>query len=63
MPQSVRPKASHAGKEGASNDEFNLELVALKQMFNLTLCAEKIIRKPYIPLLTLTQELKVLLEN
>jgi integrase len=40
-------------EEGAALGEINLELAALKRMFNLALQAEKIYRKPYIPSLRL----------
>lgn len=37
--------------EGAANATINRELAALKRMYNLGLQAEKIYRKPYIPML------------
>jgi integrase len=40
-------------EEGAAAGEINLELAALKRMFNLALQAGKITRKPHIPMLTL----------
>lgn len=36
---------------GAANAKVNRELAALKRMFNLAIQAEKITRKPYIPML------------
>lgn len=36
---------------GVSNGQINRELAALKRMFNLALRAEKIAKKPYIPML------------
>jgi integrase len=36
-------------QDGASNGEINRELIILKRMYNLTLQAEKITRKPHIP--------------
>lgn len=36
---------------GAANATVNRELAALKRMFNLGLQAEKIHRRPYIPML------------
>ena len=41
-------------EQGAQNGEINLELSALRRMFNLALRAEKIDRKPYIPMLAET---------
>lgn len=38
-------------EEGAKNGTINRELAALKRMFNLGIQAEKIYRKPYIPML------------
>lgn len=38
-------------EEKASNGEINLELTTLKRIFNLALRAEKIVKKPYIPML------------
>lgn len=40
-------------EEKAALGEINLELAALKRMYNLALRAEKIMRKPYIPALQL----------
>jgi len=38
-------------EEGAANATINRELAALKRMYNLGIRAEKIYRKPYIPML------------
>ena len=38
-------------EEGAANATINRELAALKRMFNLGVKSEKILRKPYIPML------------
>jgi integrase len=42
---------AHRQAQGVSNAEINRELAALKRTFNLGLRAEKIVRKPYIPML------------
>jgi integrase len=42
---------AHRQAQGVSNAEINRELAALKRAFNLGLRAEKIVRKPYIPML------------
>src|SRR5262245_30885149 len=47
----VKAYIAHRQEEGAKNGSINRELAALKRMFNLALQAEKITRKPYIPLL------------
>jgi integrase len=39
-------------EEKASNASINREMAALKRMFNLGIQAEKIYRKPYVPMLT-----------
>jgi integrase len=38
-------------EEGAANGSINRELAALKRMFNLALQAERIVKKPHIPML------------
>ena len=38
-------------EEKASNASINREMAALKRMFNLGIQAEKIYRKPYVPML------------
>lgn len=47
----VKAFIANRQEEGASNGEINRELAALKRMFNLGFNAEKITRKPYIPML------------
>lgn len=52
-PAEVRAFITARQEEGAAAGEINLELAALKRMFNLALQTEKIHRKPYIPMLKL----------
>ncbi len=47
----VKAYIAHRQEEGAKNGSINRELVALKRMFNLAMQAERITKKPYIPLL------------
>lgn len=47
----IRKYASRRQEETASNGTINRELSSLKRIFNLGLQAEKIYRKPYIPML------------
>ena len=47
----VRKCISSRQEEGAENATINRELSAVKRMFNLGIQAEKIYRKPYIPML------------
>ncbi len=46
-----RQTAPRPDEEGAENATINRELAALKRAFNLALKGEKILRKPYIPML------------
>src|SRR6266571_1679313 len=50
----VRAYVIHRQQEGASNGSINRELAALKRMFNLAseMTPPKIVRVPYIPMLT-----------
>lgn len=47
----VRDYAAHRQEEGAANASINLELANLKRMFTLAIQAEKILQRPYIPML------------
>jgi integrase len=47
----VRAYTAKKIEEGVANATINRELAALKRMFNLGIQAEKIHRKPYIPML------------
>ena len=47
----VREYIAKRQAEGAANASINRELAALKRMFNLALQAEKLTRRPYIPML------------
>ena len=47
----VRAFVAHRQKAGASNGEVNRELTVLKRMIALTIQGEKLLHKPYIPLL------------
>jgi len=47
----VKKYVSARQEEKAANGSINRELAALKRMFNLGMQAEKIYRKPYIPML------------
>ena len=47
----VRAYTTKRIEEGAANATINRELAALKRMFNLGIQAEKIHRKPYVPML------------
>lgn len=47
----VRKYAAQRQAQGAANGTINRELAALKRMFNLAIQAERLYRKPYIPML------------
>ena len=47
----VRKYVSRRQEEGAANATINRELAALKRIYSLGIQAEKIYRKPYIPML------------
>jgi len=47
----VRAFIAHRQEQGASSGEINRELAVLKKIYSLGLKAEKIHRKPYIPML------------
>ena len=45
----IRTYIDRRQKDGAGNGTSNRELAALKRMVSLTLEAEKLLRRPYIP--------------